>query len=117
MLRQERRALLLERLRINGFLQMSEVAEKLSISTATIRRDLDQLEKEGLCQRTRGGAITKPAGVSLEIPYEVKRQSNDEEKRAIAFAASKFIEDGDSVILDAGSTTFALADLLYNKKD
>jgi len=116
MIAQERRAILLEKLRDSGFLQVSELAKELNISSATVRRDFEELEKEGFCTRTRGGALRSNVGVTLEVPYEVKRQQHSAEKNSIAIEAARLIEDGDTLILDAGSTTFALANLLYTKK-
>jgi len=75
------------------------------------------MEKEGICIRKRGGAIRSSQGVTLEIPYEIKRHKNINEKQRIARSAVDLIENGDTILLDAGSTTYALADLLHEKKD
>jgi len=116
MLAEERRAILHNKLREEGYIQVTELAAELNISTATIRRDLIFLENEGICIRKRGGAIRTKQGVSSEIPYDIKRRKNTDEKNRIARAALEFIESGDTLLLDAGSTIFALAQLLHSKE-
>ena len=116
MLAEERRAILQRKLHEEGYVQVTELADELGISSATIRRDIILLEKEGQCIRKRGGAVRAARGVTMEIPYEIKRRRNIDEKRDIARAALEFIESGDTLLLDAGSTTFSLAQLLHNKE-
>lgn len=116
MIAEKRRALLIERLREDGYIQVTEIADELNISSATIRRDLTQLEEEGFCMRTRGGAVRSSQSTTLELPYELKKQKNVSAKNQIAHRALELIEDGDTLILDAGSTTYALAQLLANKQ-
>lgn len=116
MIAAERRANLLQELNKNEYIQVAELARKLNISNATIRRDLTLMEKEGLCVRKRGGAIRSVQGVTLELPYNVKQNKHIAEKKRIAEAASSLIQDGNTLILDAGSTTYALACLLTYKK-
>jgi len=116
MLAEERRAILHSKLREDGYVQVTELADDIGISSATIRRDLIMLEKEGVCIRKRGGAIRTAHGVTMEIPYEIKRRRNTEEKTRIAQEAMKLIENGDTILLDAGSTIYALALLLHNRE-
>jgi len=117
MLAEERRAILQNKLRENGYIQITDLAEEIGISSATIRRDLITLEKEGLCIRKRGGAARSAQGITLEVPYEIKRLRNTNEKARIAKAALNLIENGNTILLDAGSTTYALALLLHKKKN
>lgn len=116
MIAEERRALLIEKLREDGYIQVTEIADELKISSATIRRDLTQLEEEGYCLRTRGGAVRSSQSTTLELPYELKKQKFVVEKNQIAHEAIGLVENGDTIILDAGSTTYALAQLLTNKQ-
>jgi DeoR/GlpR family transcriptional regulator of sugar metabolism len=116
MLAEERRAILHSKLREDGYVQVTELADEIGISSATIRRDLIMLEREGVCIRKRGGAVRTAHGVTMEIPYEIKRRRNTEEKTRIAQEAMKFIENGDTILLDAGSTIYALALLLHNRE-
>lgn len=116
MIGDERRAILINKLREDGYIQVTELAEELDISSATIRRDLTVLEKEGYCMRTRGGAVRSSQGTTLELPYDLKKQKFVVEKDRIAHEAAALIENGDTLILDAGSTTYALAQLLHDKQ-
>ncbi|MDY6873566.1 MAG: DeoR/GlpR family DNA-binding transcription regulator, partial [Chloroflexota bacterium] len=99
----------------NRYVQVSDLAEEFDVTTVTIRRDLDEMEGDGLCIRKRGGAIRVNPGVSMEMPYNIKRHDMVDEKERIAQQALEFIEDGDTIILDSGSTTYALALLLNTK--
>lgn len=116
MLAEERRAILYSKLREDGYVQVTELADEIGISSATIRRDLIMMEKEGVCIRKRGGAVRTAHSVTTEVPYEIKRRRNAEEKNLIAQAALRFIENGDTILMDAGSTIFALALLLHNRE-
>jgi len=116
MIAEERRAILIQELNGTGYVQVAEFAQKFDISAATIRRDLSMLENEGLCVRKRGGAVRSTHGVASELPYDAKRIRYTEEKRRIAEAAEKLVEDGNTLILDAGSTTYALALQLLHKQ-
>ena len=115
MIAEERKALILKELRENRYVQVAELAEEFDVSTVTIRRDLDDIESEGLCIRKRGGAIRVNPGVTMEMPYDIKRHEMVAEKERIAHAAFEMVEDGNTFILDAGSTTYALALLLNSK--
>jgi DeoR/GlpR family transcriptional regulator of sugar metabolism len=116
MIAEERKAILIQELNTNGYVQVAEFADRLNISSATIRRDLSILENEGLCVRKRGGAIRSSQGVAFEPPYDVKRIRYVDEKKRIAEAAELLVEDGNTLILDAGSTSYALALQLQYKK-
>lgn len=115
MIAEERRVEILKKLNEDRYVQVSELADNFDVSTVTIRNDLDKIEADGLCIRKRGGAIRVNPGVTVEMPYDIKRHEMVNEKERIAFAALKLIEDGDTFILDAGSTTYALAMLLESK--
>jgi DeoR/GlpR family transcriptional regulator of sugar metabolism len=115
MLADERRTQILKILNENRYVQVSDLAEEFDVTTVTIRRDLDEMEEDGLCIRKRGGAIRVNPGVSMEMPYNIKRHDMVDEKERIAQQALSFIEDGDTIILDSGSTTYALALLLNSR--
>lgn len=116
MIAEERRAILLNKLREDGYIQVTDLAEEFNLSSATIRRDLILLEQEGICIRKRGGAVRSAHGVTLELPYDIKQRRNTAEKNRIAKEAIKLVENGDTILLDAGSTTYQLACLLHNKE-
>ena len=107
---------MLKLLNESGYATVAELSKKLDISQVTVRRDLLVMEKEGICIRKRGGAISRSQGATMELPYLIKQGQNAETKKRIAEAALKMIEDGDSIILDSGSTTYALATRLTSKR-
>jgi len=115
MIPEERQALILKKLNENRFVQVSELAKEFQVTTVTIRQDLDKIEADGLCIRKHGGALKVNPGVTTETPYYIKRHEKTNEKERIALEALKLIRDGDTFILDAGSTTYALALLLNTK--
>jgi DeoR family transcriptional regulator, fructose operon transcriptional repressor len=88
-------------------LDIERLAETLEVSVATIRRDLGQLAEEGKITRTYGGAVLPPA--RLERSLQERAMIAKQEKEAIAHVAAAQVEDGDTLILDAGTTTGALA--------
>ncbi|ANZ41730.1 alkaline phosphatase [Lentzea guizhouensis] len=110
-MRQEQRlATILERLAETGSVTVTELAEDLATSVASIRRDLQSLEEQKLLKRTHGGAIAAEVIYELPLRYRVGRR---EEKRQIAEAAAKFVtESVHSVGLNGGTTTTELARLL-----
>jgi DeoR/GlpR family transcriptional regulator of sugar metabolism len=116
MIAEERKSLLLNKLRDNGYIQVADLANELDLSPVTIRRDLITMEKEGLCIRKRGGAVRSAQGVTVELPYEIKKNRNIDEKARIAKAALELVENGDTILLDAGSTIYSLACLLHIKE-
>jgi DeoR family transcriptional regulator, fructose operon transcriptional repressor len=115
MITEERRAIILRKIIENHYVQVSNLAEEFEVTQVTIRRDLDAMAKEGLCIRKHGGAIPIKTGVSLELPYNIKRHEMIEEKEKIAKHAVDLIDNGDTIILDSGSTAYALATLLNGK--
>lgn len=112
----EREAFILEVLKQNGVVTVEELAEQLNVTPMTIRRDLTRLENQGVALRSHGGAVLNRS-MEKEQAYEVKMLSHHEEKHRIAQAAAELVKDGDTVLLDAGTTTFELAKLLTAKKD
>ncbi len=93
---------------------MPELAEALEVSESTVRRDLDVLEETGSARRTHGGVFY--TGPSPHIPHFDRRQSAQiTQKRQIAAAAAELIEEGDTVLLDGGSTTYELARQLIHR--
>ena len=106
-----RREQILKLLEKTGILNVGELADRFALSVVTIRKDLDDLASEGLLQRTFGGAVFSNRSLFNSSFREIARQ-HGQQKHAIATAALEYIHDGDTVILDAGTTTLALAQLL-----
>jgi DeoR/GlpR family transcriptional regulator of sugar metabolism len=110
----DRRSRVLELIRLRGFASLPALAEELAVSESTIRRDLDFLEESGVAQRTHGGVFY--TGPSPKLAHFDQRQAlNWAKKREIAVAASRLIEDNDTILLDGGSTTYELAQLLVGR--
>ncbi len=111
----DRQKLITEQIRTQGIVRVNELSELLNVSVLTIRRDLDQLEKQGLLERTHGGAVLRQS-MSVESLYSQKEQVNKTEKELIALTAAALIDDGDMVIINSGSTTRAVIEALKSKK-
>jgi DeoR/GlpR family transcriptional regulator of sugar metabolism len=109
-----RRGQLLEFVRQRGFATLPDLADALHVSESTIRRDLDVLEENGSAKRTFGGAFY--TGPFPQLPHFDRRQATQlEQKRQIALAAAALIDEGDTILLDGGSTTYELARLLVDR--
>lgn len=114
MLVEERRNRLLELVRVRGFAALPDLAEALQVSKSTLRRDLDYLEETGSAKRTHGGVFY--TGASPKLPHFDERQPAQwDKKREIAARAVELIDDGDTVLLDGGTTTYELARLLVGR--
>jgi DeoR family transcriptional regulator of aga operon/DeoR family fructose operon transcriptional repressor len=97
-----------------GSVKVEMLADLFSVSQVTIRKDLTELEELGLVQRTYGGAAFSHRS-RFNISFLERLQLRRPAKDAIAQAALQFIHEGDSLILDAGSTTLSLAQALIGK--
>lgn len=114
MLVEERQNHLLELIRVRRFASLPELAEQLMVSESTVRRDLDQLEKQGAARRIHGGVLY--TGVSPKLPhFDAQQPAEWDKKKSIVAAAQRLIEDGDTILLDGGSTTYELARLLVGR--
>jgi DeoR/GlpR family transcriptional regulator of sugar metabolism len=105
------------RLERDGALTVSELARGFGKTPITIRRDLEVLEGEGYLTRTHGGAIAAGPGTNEPSPYGEREMEAAREKWAVARRAADYVEDGDSLILNAGTTMRALARCLKNFRD
>lgn len=100
----ERRQDILRLIQTTNRVSVDELAERFAVSTSSIRRDLNELHRVGLLQRTYGGAII-PAAASAEAPFSVRVVSRHEEKDRIGKAAAQLVQPGDTVFIDGGTTT------------
>jgi DeoR/GlpR family transcriptional regulator of sugar metabolism len=116
MLQLERQEKILQFINEKKKAHTDQLARQFSVSRVTIRRDIDILAQRGLLFKTHGGAVSSNSTFLHEIPYSGKAVINAAAKRAIGRAAARFIEPGDIIILDAGSTTLEIAKNI-NKDD
>jgi len=107
----ERRENIVALLEERKMITVETLTKELFVSGATLRRDLQILEEEGRIRRTHGGA-TLPLHSMQDIPLLARRMERMPEKQAIARAAARFISPGDTLILDASTTTLALGEAL-----
>jgi len=108
MLAQQRRQKIFELIREDGQAKVFELGKIFKVSEVTIRQDLEKLEEEGLVVREHGGAHLKNIGLSVRN-IELLSKENMAEKEAIAKKAAELVRDGDTIILDSGSTTTEIA--------
>src|SRR6478609_10831061 len=116
MMLNQRREKILELLKEDGSAKVIDLAKLFKVTEVTIRPDLEKLEASDLVIREHGGAFLK------EVPDQVKgfslaHQENMDKKEAIARKCLEFIESGDTIILDSGSTTTEIAKKLKGLKD
>jgi DeoR family transcriptional regulator, aga operon transcriptional repressor len=103
----ERLGTILERLSSDGSVGVADLARGLGVSSATVRRDLELLERQRLLSRTHGGAVAQ--GVHYELPLRYKTARHHEQKKRIAAAAAALVPDGVAIGLTGGTTTTEVA--------
>jgi len=110
----ERHERILDRLRRTGTITVQEIAHDLKVTKETVRRDLDQLETAGSLQRVHGGAVVSSSPSRRETSLRQRQSEHSQQKRDIARAALNFVPSSPeaSLLIDAGTTTEALAELL-----
>ncbi len=108
----ERRQSLLDLLRKQPGLRVSELAKSLGVSEGTIRNDFNALEGEGRLKRVHGGAVLQQQDQFQNISFMKRYQQNAAAKIAIASVAAGLVGDGDSILLDASSTNYYFAKAL-----
>jgi DeoR/GlpR family transcriptional regulator of sugar metabolism len=109
MLAPQRQAAILDVVRRQGGVRVSQLVRELSVSDMTIRRDLDVLAERGLVAKVHGGATVAGPGATHEPGFAAKSVRQLDEKSAIAAHAARLVEPGTAVALSAGTTTAALA--------
>lgn len=95
-----------------GNLSVNQLCEILGVSAVTVRSDLSELEDRGFINRTHGGAVPALNANVLE-----RKRRNLEEKTRIAKAAADMVQDGDTLMIEAGTTTALIAKFLFGKRD
>jgi DeoR family transcriptional regulator, aga operon transcriptional repressor len=106
---------LLELLATSGQLQVEEAARELGVSSATIRRDFDELAGQQMLARIRGGAVAQ--GVTYDLPLRYKSERYPSEKQRIAAVAAGLVQPGQVVGLNGGTTTTEVARALATRAD
>jgi DeoR family galactitol utilization operon repressor len=107
----ERKSIILEMLMEESSVSVSELAKRLNVTVVTARADLAALEEEGLLVRTHGGAVPAQHPKIME-----RMQAQKRGKSSIAKAAAAMVEDGDTIIVSAGTTTALIAKYMLGKR-
>jgi DeoR/GlpR family transcriptional regulator of sugar metabolism len=119
-LAEERRSKIQELLAHRSSVTIANLVEAFGTSEMTVRRDLDELEARGVCQRIYGGAISlrineyRTTNSATYPPYSLREQSCVREKIAIARRAAALVQPGDTIAIDSGTTAAHLAYALRN---
>ena len=116
MIERERHQDILQVLRADRFASVQTLCAATKASEATIRRDLVKLDEQGLVKRVHGGAELLAPSSSLPLADPYREPEHMAAKVRIAQAAVAMIEDGESVIIDSGSTTFQMSSFLERRK-
>ncbi len=112
----KRRVLILQKLGLDGQVDVNALSKELGVSEVTIRNDLTKLEEKKMLIRARGGAI-KLDGVGKDFHLADKNKQHYQEKQRIGQAAAALVEDNDTIILDSGTTTIEIAKHLSHIKN
>lgn len=116
MLPNQRREKILEMIREDGHAKVLQLSKIFKVTEVTIRQDLEKLEKDGYIEREHGGAYLKNIGLNVKN-IALQNQEFLAEKAAIAKKALELINDGDTIILDSGSTTTEIAKIIAGFKN
>ena len=118
--REERLKHITERVLSGQPVYVNALAEEFDVSSSSIRLDLSELEARGILRRTHGGAILANAMqgrlIAEKSPFEARKQQLQAEKEAIGRAAAALVADGDTLMMDGGSTTLHIARFLADKR-
>jgi len=109
-----REQVILAALRTTGRVAVNDLAERFGVSSVTIRKDLDALERRSLLRRVRGGAVS--LGASDEGSFEARFSDSRDRKQAIARSAATAVRDGDVIAIDSSTTAFYLAQEILERR-
>jgi DeoR family transcriptional regulator of aga operon len=115
MMAEERRTQILQTVRSAGRVKVNELASRFSTSAVTIRNDLNELHQRGLVLRSHGGAVL-PGTMLRKSRVHERLKTHSDEKRRIGAMAATLINDGETTILDSGTTTLEIARQIKKKK-
>ncbi|MBN1416644.1 MAG: DeoR/GlpR transcriptional regulator [Bacteroidales bacterium] len=116
MLPNQRREKILEMIKEDGHAKVLQLSKIFKVTEVTIRQDLEKLEADGFVEREHGGAHLKNVGIHAKNIL-LQNQENLAEKAVIAQKAIEFVNNGDTIILDSGSTTTEIAKLISGFKN
>ncbi len=120
MIASERKRYIMQQLKEKGIINLKEIAKELGIAEVTARRDFEKLEKEGRLKRVLGGATLDEnqelSDDGAELPMREKKMLHKIEKTRIAEFAAKYVQDDDSVFLDAGTSMVPLMRILEKRR-
>lgn len=115
MMAEERRTQILQIARSAGRVKVNELVRRFNTSAVTIRNDLNELHQRGLLLRSHGGAVL-PDTILRESPVHERLKAHSDEKRRIGAMAATLINDGETIILDSGTTTLEIARQIKKKQ-
>jgi DeoR/GlpR family transcriptional regulator of sugar metabolism len=107
---------ILKQLEQDARVSVSQLAQALDVSEMTVRRDLEVMEQSGILQRVHGGAVTAQS-LSYEPPFAMRSMRQVDAKQRIGMAAAAMIREGETLILDAGTTTIEIARALKGRRN
>lgn len=113
MMAEERRMQILQIVRSEGRAKVNDLVRRFNTSAVTIRSDLNELDQRGLVQRSHGGAVIQDT-VFRESPVHERIKSRSQEKQRIGAKAASLIREGETIILDSGTTTLEIARQMKN---
>ena len=116
MLAIERRNAILAKLNVEGKVIVTDLSREFDVTEETIRRDLENLDNEGLATKTYGGAVANQ-NLNVDLPYNVRKRANVERKQKIAEKIAEMINDGDYIMLDASSTAIYVTKCILHRKN
>jgi DeoR/GlpR family transcriptional regulator of sugar metabolism len=116
MLAQTRKDKILEMLKEDGSVKVAELSKIFKVSDVTIRQDLEKLEQDGLVTRKHGGAFLKTIGKQVQN-FALANLINMDKKELIGKKAAEYIDSGDTIILDSGTTTTEIAKAIIDKQN
>jgi DeoR/GlpR family transcriptional regulator of sugar metabolism len=111
MLKQERLDYILQQLKDNQSVKLSDLSASLNVSEDTIRRDIETLDRNGLCQKVRGGAIPHSPNAHLHA-FKDRVHASENQKAIIAKKALSLLKPGFTILMDGGTTAYTLASML-----
>ncbi|MBO4983497.1 MAG: DeoR/GlpR transcriptional regulator [Clostridia bacterium] len=114
---EERQSYILNTAKENGFASITDIAKRLNVSIETIRRDINELCKENLVKKVRGGAVLGKPACRKDDDFMLRIKSNQHQKLTIGARAASMIQDGFVVALDAGASVQSIASCIKNVKN